>query len=384
MTTHGDDDDDNEKTKNRDARLAGYPDRERRAFLARRCGGSRLVRSSCSVFSTTFSVVVEVDERGRLARGKKRLLSFQKQKKLTFLFSLQKQNRPPSFFPPPRGKPCVCGVSELSVDERTRTASLGGWDFKEGDELTLDGTAGSVIRGAEPLAPPSVSDGGGENGNGGGGENGNGGGGGGTGSQLATLMRWADERRDLRVLANADTPGDAAVARRNGAEGIGLVRTEHMFFASADRIRAMRELIGAAELAREEGGGEGEGRGEEDGDAEPGDVASAAASAARAARADARAAASASALSRLKAYQREDFAGIFREMRGAPVVVRTLDPPLHEFLPAEGPALDELVESLSKLLAVSREVRAGKRERGRGEGERDFFFPPPSRRKNFN
>lgn len=111
---------------------------------------------------------------------------------------------------PHRGKPCVCGVSELSVDEHTRKASLGGWEFGEGDELTLDGTAGSVIRGAEPLAPPSVS--GGENG-GDGGENG------GTGSQLATLMRWADERRDLRVLANADTPEDAAVARRNGAEG---------------------------------------------------------------------------------------------------------------------------------------------------------------------
>ena len=112
-------------------------------------------------------------------------------------------------FPSFRGKPCVCGVTELSVDERARTASLGGWTFCEGDWLTLDGTAGSVIRGAELLAPPSVSGGGGD---GSGGENG-------TGSQLATLMRWADERRDLRVLANADTPEDAAVARRNGAEG---------------------------------------------------------------------------------------------------------------------------------------------------------------------
>ena len=134
-----------------------------------------------------------------------------------------------------------------------------------------------------------------------------------------------------------------------------------MFFASADRIRAMRELIGAAELARE---GENEEGGEhEEGRKENGGVEEAAAAAKRAA-----ASASASALAALKAYQRDDFAGIFREMRGSPVVIRTLDPPLHEFLPAEGPALDELVESLSKLLAVSREVR-DERER-----ERVFFF----------
>ena len=132
-----------------------------------------------------------------------------------------------------------------------------------------------------------------------------------------------------------------------------------MFFASADRIRAMRELIGAAELARE---GENEEGGEhEEGRKENGGVEEEAAAAKRAA-----ASASASALAALKAYQRDDFAGIFREMRGSPVVIRTLDPPLHEFLPAEGPALDELVESLSKLLAVSREVR--------DEREREFFF----------
>jgi phosphoenolpyruvate synthase/pyruvate phosphate dikinase len=131
-----------------------------------------------------------------------------------------------------------------------------------------------------------------------------------------------------------------------------------MFFASADRIRAMRELIGAAELARE--GEKEEGGEHEEGRKENGGVEEEAAAAKRAA-------ASASALAALKAYQRDDFAGIFREMRGSPVVIRTLDPPLHEFLPAEGPALDELVESLSKLLAVSREVR-DERER-----EREFF-----------
>ena len=89
---------------------------------------------------------------------------------------------------------------------------MGGWAFKEGDELTLDGTAGSVIRGAEPLAATSVASGDGDGRNEDGEE-------GTSGSKLATLMRWADERRSLRVLANADTPGDAAVARRNGAEG---------------------------------------------------------------------------------------------------------------------------------------------------------------------
>jgi phosphoenolpyruvate synthase/pyruvate phosphate dikinase len=141
-----------------------------------------------------------------------------------------------------------------------------------------------------------------------------------------------------------------------------------MFFASADRIRAMRELIGAAELARE---GENEEGGEhEEGRKENGGVEEAAAAAKRAA-----ASASASALAALKAYQRDDFAGIFREMRGSPVVIRTLDPPLHEFLPAEGPALDELVESLSKLLAVSREVRDEReRERVFFLFSRPFFF----------
>lgn len=116
-----------------------------------------------------------------------------------------------------------------------------------------------------------------------------------------------------------------------------------MFFASADRIRAMRTLIGAAELARGDCEGEEGGNGGENGDK-------------AAAAQQARSAASANALAALKDYQREDFAGIFREMKGAPVVVRTLDPPLHEFLPGEGPALDELVARLSELLAVSREV----------------------------
>lgn len=127
-----------------------------------------------------------------------------------------------------------------------------------------------------------------------------------------------------------------------------------MFFASADRIRAMRELIGAAELARERSEEGGEENGEAGGKA-----------------AAARAAAEASALSALKSYQVEDFAGIFREMKGAPVVIRTLDPPLHEFMPSDGPALSALVQNLSKLLAVSREVRELGRER---EGERAFFL----------
>ena len=121
-----------------------------------------------------------------------------------------------------------------------------------------------------------------------------------------------------------------------------------MFFASAERIRAMRELIGAAELTRsaEDEEEEEEGRGSENTGNNGNNSSNARAMAA-----------SAAALSKLKDFQREDFAGIFREMRGAPVVIRTLDPPLHEFLPAEGPALDELVSSLAKLLAVSREVR---------------------------
>mmetsp|Transcript_23857 Transcript_23857/g.37316 ORF Transcript_23857/g.37316 Transcript_23857/m.37316 type:complete len:936 (-) Transcript_23857:188-2995(-) len=166
------------------------------------------------------------------------------------------------------GKTCVCGVSELQVDDKGRTFTLNGRMFKSGDWVSLNGNTGEVIAGKEPLAPPTIS------------------------GDLGTFMGWVDEKRKLQVFTNADTPEDAAEARRNGAQGIGLVRTEHMFFASDDRLKAVRQMIMAeTESSRKV------------------------------------------ALDKLLPFQRSDFEGIFTAMDGCPVTIRLLDPPLHEFLP---------------------------------------------------
>ena len=178
------------------------------------------------------------------------------------------------------GKTCVSGCSELVVDEENRWLSLGGVKLHEGDWVSLNGTTGEVIRGQVELAPPAIS------------------------GDLDKFMTWVDEFRRLKVLANADTPEDAKTARDNGAEGIGLVRTEHMFFGTGERIMAVRRMIMAADTATRE-----------------------------------------AALTDLLPYQREDFEGIFRAMDGCPVTIRLLDPPLHEFLP-DGD-LDEIVAMLS-------------------------------------
>ena len=178
------------------------------------------------------------------------------------------------------GKTCVSGCSELVVDEENRWLSLGGVKLHEGDWLSLNGTTGEVIRGQVELAPPAIS------------------------GDLDQFMTWVDEFRRLKVLANADTPEDAKTARDNGAEGIGLVRTEHMFFGTGERIMAVRRMIMAADTPTRE-----------------------------------------AALNDLLPFQREDFEGIFRAMDGCPVTIRLLDPPLHEFLP-DGD-LDEIVAMLS-------------------------------------
>ena len=174
------------------------------------------------------------------------------------------------------GKPCVVGCDSMRVDEAGKTVTFDGVvsrTFGEGDVLSIDGETGEVIGRAVRLGkPPSAATG-----------------------DLSTILEWADEYRDLRVLANADTPEDAAAAMENGAEGIGLTRTEHMWFATAERTRAIRRMILAPdEDTRRE------------------------------------------ALEAMLAYQREDFEGIFLAAKGAPVTIRLLDPPLHEFLPAPG------------------------------------------------
>uniref|UniRef100_A0A7S1XU87 Pyruvate, phosphate dikinase n=1 Tax=Phaeomonas parva TaxID=124430 RepID=A0A7S1XU87_9STRA len=166
------------------------------------------------------------------------------------------------------GKPCVVGASDLEVGATTATLASGA-TFKEGDVIAINGNTGEVLLGEQDLKDAEL-----------------------TGS-LARFMGWADNTRRLRVLANADTPEDAAVARKNGAQGIGLVRTEHMFFDEA-RLASVRRMI-LAQSPEEK----------------------------------------ATAITELLPEQRKDFEGIFEAMDGLPVTVRLLDPPLHEFLPCE-------------------------------------------------
>jgi pyruvate, orthophosphate dikinase len=165
------------------------------------------------------------------------------------------------------GKPCVSGAGTIRVDSVNRTMTAGGVTLKEGDLITIDGSAGQVLAGRVSMVEPELS------------------------GEFGTLIAWADAVRKLGVRANADTPNDARVAVKFGAEGIGLCRTEHMFFEEA-RIQAVREMI----LADDE----------------------------KARRA---------ALAKLLPMQRADFVELFEIMGGLPVTIRLLDPPLHEFLP---------------------------------------------------
>ncbi len=190
------------------------------------------------------------------------------------------------------GKCCVTACTSLRVDIAKKTASfitpLGGKElkFKEGDTLTLDGSTGEVFVGTLPLVPAKL------------------------GEELGTLMKWVDEHRTLKVRTNADTPTDARTARSFGAEGIGLCRTEHMFF-QPERILAVREMI----LAADEKGRR-------------------------------------VALAKLLPMQRSDFAELFQVMDGLPVTIRLLDPPLHEFLPHTQQDIDDVAAALGKPPAV--------------------------------
>jgi pyruvate,orthophosphate dikinase len=178
------------------------------------------------------------------------------------------------------GKPCVSGAGALRVDYRAQTMSASGVTLKKGDTLTIDGSTGQVLAGEVPMLEPAMS------------------------GEFATLMGWADGVRKLKVRANADTPADARAAMRFGAEGIGLCRTEHMFF-DEDRIRAVREMI----LAEDE----------------------------KSRRA---------ALAKLLPMQRNDFVELFKIMQGLPVTIRLLDPPLHEFLPQTDEEIAEVASAM--------------------------------------
>jgi pyruvate, orthophosphate dikinase len=178
------------------------------------------------------------------------------------------------------GKPCVSGAGSLRVDYRTQTLTAGGTVLKKGDTLTIDGATGQVLAGTVPMLEPTLA------------------------GEFATIMKWADELRTLKVRANADTPADARAAIKFGAEGIGLCRTEHMFF-DEDRIRAVREMI----LAQDE-------------------------------------AARRAALAKLLPMQRGDFLALFKIMGGLPVTIRLLDPPLHEFLPHSEKEIAEVADAM--------------------------------------
>jgi pyruvate,orthophosphate dikinase len=185
------------------------------------------------------------------------------------------------------GKPCVAGCEGLEIDAATRTVRLGGRELHEGDTITIDGGTGRVVIGAVPLVPPEINE------------------------DFETVLKWADDVRRLKVRANADNPEDSAKAREFGAQGIGLCRTEHMFFGD-DRLHLMQEMI----LASDERGRRG-------------------------------------ALDRLLPIQQADFEGIFGVMAGLPVTIRLLDPPLHEFLPALEEATDERMRHRIRALTES-------------------------------
>jgi pyruvate, orthophosphate dikinase len=206
------------------------------------------------------------------------------------------------------GKPCVCGASAVAVDEKSRTFSAGGVKVKEGDWITIDGGSGRVMLGRVPTIEAEVS------------------------GEFATFMGWADKARRLKVRANADVPRDAKKAREFGAEGIGLCRTEHMFFAE-DRLPHVVEMIMAAPLVKalearraslEAQSLEATGADAKRLKAELAKLKGELAEPAKRYR---------GALAKLLPVQRADFRGLFKAMDGHPVTIRTLDPPLHEFLP---------------------------------------------------
>ena len=178
------------------------------------------------------------------------------------------------------GRPCISGAGSIRVDYAAQTMTSAGATLKKGDVITIDGSTGQVLKGAVAMQEPELS------------------------GDFATIMEWADKARRMAVRANAETPIDARAARRFGAEGIGLCRTEHMFF-DADRIVAVREMILADDTA---------GR--------------------------------TAALGKLLPIQRKDFAELFEIMSGLPVTIRLLDPPLHEFLPQTDSEMAEVAKAM--------------------------------------
>ena len=179
------------------------------------------------------------------------------------------------------GKPCVSGSSQIKIDYKNKVFKSGDYEIKEGDVITIDGGSGKVMFGKIPTVKPDIS------------------------GDFSKIMNWADQYRKLKVRTNSETPADTKIARDFGAEGIGLCRTEHMFF-DEKRIISVRQMILSKTLEDRKG-----------------------------------------ALAKLLPYQKNDFVEIFKIMNGLPVTVRLLDPPLHEFLPKTDKDIDDVAKELS-------------------------------------
>ena len=194
------------------------------------------------------------------------------------------------------GKCCVSGCGAINMDEANKQFTLAGKTYHEGDWLSLDGSTGNIYDGAMPTVDASV------------------------GGDFGRIMAWADKYRRLQVRTNADTPHDAAKARELGAQGIGLCRTEHMFF-EGDRIAAIREMICSDTVEQRE-----------------------------------------KALAKLLPMQQGDFEGIYEAMEGCPVTIRFLDPPLHEFVPTEEADIELLAKDMGKTVAEIKAIIASLHE----------------------
>ena len=194
------------------------------------------------------------------------------------------------------GKCCVSGCTAINMDEENKQFTLAGKTFHEGDQISLDGSTGKIYDGAVPTVPASI------------------------GGEFGRVMAWADKYRRLGVRTNADTPHDAAQARKFGAEGIGLCRTEHMFF-NEDRIPAIREMICSDTVEQRE-----------------------------------------KALAKLEPMQQADFEGMYEALEGRPMTVRFLDPPLHEFVPTEEADIEKLAEDMGKSVADIKAIIASLHE----------------------
>ena len=183
------------------------------------------------------------------------------------------------------GKPCVAGCGDLKIDERSRKVAVGGNILSDRDTITIDGTAGKVFAGEVAMIPSQI------------------------GGEFSEFLSWADAERKLKIRTNADTPKDAEMAIKLGAEGIGLCRTEHMFF-DEERIPLVQSMILSDSIDERE-----------------------------------------EYLAKLLEFQREDFKGIFKAMKGYPVTIRLLDPPLHEFLPSEEAALEKVIKNFTSKMS---------------------------------